>query len=63
VNIAWFKDGEVVWIEEQMIEEPSGTASLYLRRQGSEALPAGRYQVELFENGNRVTTIPFKIGS
>ena len=62
VDVRWSKNGSVVLTQGEFIQQPSGSVSWFLARNKGEPLPAGMYQVELRENGELVTAIPFRIG-
>jgi hypothetical protein len=63
VDIRWSKGGDVILEQNDTLRRPSGASAYVLKMGAGSNLPTGAYQVELLEEGNAVTKIPFQIGS
>jgi uncharacterized RDD family membrane protein YckC len=62
VDVRWSKDGVIVLEQGEPLTQPTGSSAWFLDMANGGPLSAGHYEVELQENGKRVTVIPFRIG-
>lgn len=62
IDNRWSTGGEVVLEQGESITEPAGSDAWFLKSATGGALPVGSYVVELLEDGEVVTTIPFQVG-
>lgn len=63
VDLHWFHECQRIVEQNHVLMGPTGHALGGLAQPGTPILPPGGYRVEIFENGKRVTTIPFRIGT
>ena len=61
VQVHWFKGQTLIHQEEETLGQASGESSWSLNAKAG-PLPPGDYHVDLLENGQVVTTIPFTVG-
>ena len=62
VDVRWSKDGTMILEQSEQLTRPTGSSAWFLNMTNGGPLSTGRYDVELQENGKRVTAIPFRIG-
>lgn len=62
IDNRWSYQGSVVLEQGEELQHAEGTAAWFLVSEEGGPLPEGDYQVELVEDGQAVTTIPFTIG-
>ena len=63
IDIRWSTRGEVVLEQDETLQSSSGQSAWFLFLESGNAIPNGRYQVELLEDGNVVSTATFTVGS
>lgn len=63
IDNVWYQEGESVLEQGEVVGKESGDAAWLLKLETGGALPEGSYEVRLLEDGNVVTTIPFKVGN
>lgn len=62
VGIRWSRGGTVVLEQGEAFGKSSGSAAWFLQMSAGGDLPVGDYHVDLLENDQVVTTIPFHVG-
>jgi len=63
IDIRWSKDGLVVLEQNETVDQAEGKSTWYLTMQSDETLPAGRYQVQILEDGQALApAMPFTVG-
>ncbi|HUP00611.1 MAG TPA: hypothetical protein VM737_03700 [Gemmatimonadota bacterium] len=62
IDNRWSTGGEIILEQGENVTQPAGDAAWFLKSASGGALPAGAYEVELLEDGEGVTTIPFRVG-
>ena len=63
IDNVWYHEGDSVLEQGEVVGKESGDAGWLLKLETGGALPEGGYEVRLLEDGNVVTTIPFKVGN
>jgi hypothetical protein len=63
VAIHWFKEDTKILEQGEAFAKPAGSSAWVLKMGAGSTLPSGNYRVELLENDQAVTSIPFNIGT
>ena len=63
IDNVWYHEGDSVLEQGEVVGKESGDAAWLLKLETGGTLPEGSYEVRLLEDGNVVTTIPFKVGN
>jgi hypothetical protein len=61
LEVHWFHEGTKVLEQGEQVTKHAGAEAWVLKATAG-PLPAGRYRVDLLENGTMVTSVPFRVG-
>jgi hypothetical protein len=62
LGVRWFKDDQMVLEQGEPVAAAAGATSWSLKMADGSPLPAGRYRVEVTDNGEAITPLEFTIG-